>query len=182
MLFTPVVLLSSLVAPTTTVSPETATEMPKSVTRLRGADGGGLQIGLLRPRRPAAHEDVGRAGIGWRLSLGVLFTPVVLLSSQGAPTTTVSPETATDEPNWSPACVVPTAAASDRPAASTSSRCARRRRPRRHQAALSLGVLFTPVVLLSSSRAPTTTVSPETATELPNWSPACVVPTAAGFR
>ena len=36
------------------------------------------------------------------LSLAVLFTPVVLLSSWKAPTTTVSPDTATDKPKASP--------------------------------------------------------------------------------
>ena len=48
--------------------------------------------------------------------------------------------------------------------------------------ALSSAVVFTPVVLLSSELAPTTTVSPDTATETPKLSLACVVPTAAGFR
>jgi hypothetical protein len=39
-------------------------------------------------------------------SFGVLFTPVVLLSSHLAPTTTESPDTATDQPKRSSAPVL----------------------------------------------------------------------------
>jgi hypothetical protein len=46
----------------------------------------------------------------------------------------------------------------------------------------SLGVVLTPTVELSSRYAPTTTVSSLTATDQPKLSPACVEPTAAGFR
>ena len=45
-----------------------------------------------------------------------------------------------------------------------------------------MGVLFTPVVLLFSWGAPTTTESPEIATDQPNSSPDWKVPKAAGFR
>src|SRR5438094_668368 len=48
--------------------------------------------------------------------------------------------------------------------------------------AASSGVLLIPNVELSSRYAPTTTVSPLTATDQPKLSPACVLPTAAGFR
>ena len=48
-------------------------------------------------------------------------------------------------------------------------------------AADSFGVLLIPVVELSSPSAPTTSVSPLSATELPKPSPTCVVPIADGL-
>src|ERR1035441_3980285 len=49
-------------------------------------------------------------------------------------------------------------------------------------AAPSLGVLLTPNVELSSRYAPTTIKSALTPTDQPKLSPACVVPTTAGFK
>jgi hypothetical protein len=48
-------------------------------------------------------------------------------------------------------------------------------------AADSFGVLLIPVVELPSPMAPTTIVSPLSATDVPKLSPTCVVPTADGF-
>ena len=62
---------------------------------------GGFEIGLLAPGRAAAHKHIGRAGVGALLSARLPSTPVALLSSRGAPTTRVSPETATEMPNRS---------------------------------------------------------------------------------
>src|ERR1043165_4543824 len=98
---------------------------------------------------------------------------VASLSSSNAPTTTVSPDTATDQPNTSPASVL---------LALRYACCAQFVPVRTKTYAapaedmlLSLWLPLTPVALLLSNGAPTTTVSPDIATEFPNPSPAPVL-------
>src|SRR5262245_50127494 len=93
---------------------------------------------------------------------------VALLDSRNVPTTTVSPETATLHPNWSSASVFDAlryACWLQTPAFRTNT----------YAAPELIALLFdpspfTPVALLSSPMAPTTAVSPETATLNPNSS------------
>ena len=148
-------------APTTTVSPATATDWPNGrpprCSRPSGRPAGSRSSRCARRRRPRRC----RAAL---LSAWLPFTPVALLSSPWAPTTIVSPAIATEtaELVGRRRCSRP----SGRPAGSRSSRCARRRRPRRcRRALLSAWLPLTPVALLSSEGAPTTTVSPAIATD-----------------
>src|SRR5262245_53614354 len=88
--FTPVALLPSSCAPTTAVPLRHAQRNAEYVTR---SGVGRFEVGLLGPVGPAAHKDVGCAGDSRALSLVWLpLIPVALLSSPGAPTTTVSPD------------------------------------------------------------------------------------------
>src|SRR2546428_41529 len=105
-------------------------------------------------------------------SSGVLFTPVVLLSSWGAPTASVSPSplNATENPNPSPAPVfeaLTKACCDHTPALRVKTYAAP------ELAVPSSGVLFTPVALLYSRGAPTASVFPSLIRrpQRPNHSP-----------
>ena len=96
--------------------------------------------------------------------LGELFTPVVELASSKAPATMVSPLMATENPNSSPDrvdAVFRYACWLHAPAARVNTYTAPA------FVAPSAGVEFVPVVALSSSGAPTTTVSPLMPTDQP---------------
>ena len=79
---------------------EIATEMPNESSDLVL---GSFQISLLSPGGAVAHKNVGRPGKSV-LSSWSPFTPVAVRSF--APTTTVSPEMATETPKLSPTVVL----------------------------------------------------------------------------
>ncbi len=83
----------------------------------------------------------------------------LLLSSRGTPTTIVSPETATDQPNSSSVC----------PSEASSLTCSTQHEPSKRKTYAAPAQL---PLTFSSSRAPITATSPSMATEYPNQSPA----------
>ena len=113
---------------------------------------------------------------------GVLLTPVLELSSPVDPTANTSPLIATEVPKESPTGEFPVefgftyACWLQTPPFTVNTYTAPA------EPAPSLGTLLTPELELASPGAPTATVSPLAATEVPKRSPDWVTPTAAGFR
>ena len=67
---------------------------------------GSFQIGLLTPGRPVAHENVGRSGLLRVVVVLIAVDPSGVAVLNGAPTTMVSPEIATEIPKRSLASVL----------------------------------------------------------------------------
>ena len=89
------------------MSPDTATELAKMVTYQKSIGVGRLEVGLLAPDAAVADEDVRRAGTAGGAVVGLVPVDargVAVLRPR--PTTTVSPDTATEKPNRSSASVL----------------------------------------------------------------------------